>query len=97
MNSQTLTLGAYADEVVKLSAEWTSAGKVRQLWAGDAKLWTNTDEAKWVGWMHITEAQLADIDAIEKIDATGFTDAVVLGMGGSELVSVGCWSKPLAR
>ena len=30
-------------------------GKVRQLWAGDARLWTNADEAKWVGWLDIVD------------------------------------------
>ncbi len=35
------------------------AGKVRRLWARDASLWTGSDEGSWLGWLGITEDQLA--------------------------------------
>ena len=47
------------------------------------------DEDKWVGWLHIVEEELADVDRLqgfaEEIKKRGFTDLVLLGMGGSSL------------
>ena len=52
-------------------------------------MWTGTDEDKWVGWLHIVEEELADVDRLqgfaEEIKKRGFTDLVLLGMGGSSL------------
>src|SRR5262249_22838370 len=31
--------------------DWRVNGKVRRLWAGDASLWTGTDEGSWLGWL----------------------------------------------
>ncbi|MEJ0070565.1 MAG: hypothetical protein WDO24_19745 [Pseudomonadota bacterium] len=68
---------------------WRSTGRIRQLWAGDASLWTGTDESKWIGWLNIVEQELTDIAALqgfaERVKASGFTDIVLLGMGGSSL------------
>ena len=36
---------------------WRNDGNVHRLWANDARLWTGTDEAKWLGWLNIAEAQ----------------------------------------
>ncbi|HWP93298.1 MAG TPA: bifunctional transaldolase/phosoglucose isomerase [Thermodesulfobacteriota bacterium] len=69
--------------------EWQVAGKVRRLWARDASLWTGTDEGKWLGWLGITEDQLAHsrhlIDIAEEVKSAGFSHALLLGMGGSSL------------
>jgi transaldolase/glucose-6-phosphate isomerase len=69
--------------------DWRKGGKVRQLWAGDAKLWTGTDEDKWVGWLGVVDEQLHSIghlqDFAADIERAGFTDALLLGMGGSSL------------
>src|ERR1051325_224897 len=69
--------------------DWRKEGKARRLWAGDASLWTNTDEAKWLGWLNVVDAELKDVGRLESFAAdikrTGFTDAVLLGMGGSSL------------
>ncbi|MGA7251913.1 MAG: bifunctional transaldolase/phosoglucose isomerase, partial [Pseudolabrys sp.] len=68
---------------------WRKKGRIRRLWAGDKSLWTGTDEDKWVGWLHIVEEELADVDRLqgfaEEIKKRGFTDLVLLGMGGSSL------------
>jgi len=40
-------------------ADWRASGKVRRLWQHDATLWTGTDEANWLGWLEITEQQIA--------------------------------------
>jgi transaldolase / glucose-6-phosphate isomerase len=75
---------------VKASLEdWRISGKVRRLWARDASLWTGTDEDRWLGWLGITDDQLAHIDQLRKtaedVKGAGFSHALVLGMGGSSL------------
>jgi transaldolase / glucose-6-phosphate isomerase len=74
------------DEEVEL---WRKDGRIRRLWAGDKTLWTGTDEDKWLGWLDIVEKELADVDRLqgfaEEIKKRGFTDVVLLGMGGSSL------------
>jgi len=68
---------------------WRAGDKVRRLWARDATLWTGTDEASWLGWLGVAGDQLARIDALRElaaeVRAAGFTQALVLGMGGSSL------------
>lgn len=69
--------------------EWRASGKVARLWQGDASLWTGTDEASWLGWLRITEKQLANRENLrrlaEEVKREGFTDILLLGMGGSSL------------
>jgi transaldolase / glucose-6-phosphate isomerase len=68
---------------------WRKEGRIRRLWAGDKPLWTGTDEDKWVGWLHVVAQELADIERLRafasEIKQRGFTDIVLLGMGGSSL------------
>jgi len=68
---------------------WRAGGRIRRLWAGDKSLWAGTDEDKWLGWLHIVEQELADVDRLhgfaEEIKKRGFTAVVLLGMGGSSL------------
>ena len=63
--------------------------KVRRLWARDSTLWSGSDEAKWLGWLDITERQLARLDLFDDFAADvrdeGFTHVLLLGMGGSSL------------
>lgn len=69
--------------------EWRAGGKGRRLWALDASLWTGADEFRWMGWLGIADDQIAHCEPLEKFAAEvrreGFTDALVLGMGGSSL------------
>ena len=69
--------------------DWKAHDKVRRLWARDASLWSNADESKWLGWLGITEEQIANRQRFQQIAeemrAAGFTQAVLLGMGGSSL------------
>jgi len=62
---------------------------VRRLWQHDASLWTGTDEANWLGWLGITDDQIAHNDNLQKVaddaKAGGFSDILLLGMGGSSL------------
>jgi transaldolase/glucose-6-phosphate isomerase len=68
---------------------WRAGGRIRRLWAGDASLWTGTDESQWLGWLNIVEQELADVDSLiafaRDVKQRGFTDLVLLGMGGSSL------------
>jgi transaldolase/glucose-6-phosphate isomerase len=70
-------------------AEWRAEAKVRRLWARDASLWTGRDEAQWLGWLGITNDQLAHIERLGRITDVaryaGFSDVLLLGMGGSSL------------
>jgi transaldolase/glucose-6-phosphate isomerase len=90
IDSQVYTLpDNLHSQVRKAIEDWQINGKVRRLWARDASLWTRSDERNWLGWLGITEDQLAHSQHLTKIaeevrDA-GFSHALLLGMGGSSL------------
>src|SRR5204863_253707 len=90
LNAMTSKLPPDLSEAVKgVLDDWRKEGKARRLWAGDSSLWTNTDEAKWLGWLDVVDAELKDAGRVEafaaEIKSAGFSDAVLLGMGGSSL------------
>jgi transaldolase/glucose-6-phosphate isomerase len=62
---------------------------VRRLCARDASLWTGSDEGRWLGWLGVTDDQLAHIERLQRISqaarSAGFEHALLLGMGGSSL------------
>jgi glucose-6-phosphate isomerase len=70
-------------------ADWQSGDKVRRMWNKEAALWSGNDEAKWLDWLTIVDAQLADDShlrhMVDGVQAGGFQHVVVLGMGGSSL------------
>jgi transaldolase/glucose-6-phosphate isomerase len=78
-----------ATAVKATTADWQSGGKMQRLWQRDAKLWTGSDEANWLGWLDVVEEQIAQHDQLVKlakeIQARGFQDVLLLGMGGSSL------------
>jgi transaldolase/glucose-6-phosphate isomerase len=78
-----------ASEVSDAIVDWTGHDKVRRLWTGDASLWTNDDEGKWLGWLTIVAEQLAKVQTFQnlaaEVRAAGFSHALLLGMGGSSL------------
>ncbi|MEH2471358.1 transaldolase/glucose-6-phosphate isomerase [Nitrobacteraceae bacterium AZCC 2161] len=87
---QKLALGAgIAKSVETGTEEWRAAAKIRRLWQKDKSVWTGSDEDKWLGWLSSPsdeKAKLADYGDFAKwVKSQGFTDAVVLGMGGSSL------------
>ncbi len=69
--------------------DWRVNGKIRRLWAQDASLWTGADESRWLGWLGITQDQLAHIDHLkqlaQQVKELSFSHVVLLGMGGSSL------------
>ena len=89
LNHQALALGAVAEGAKATVEQWRADGSIRRLWHRDKTLWTGADEDRWLGWLRQPEAELAraaDYAAFaEDVRQAGFTDAVVLGMGGSSL------------
>jgi transaldolase/glucose-6-phosphate isomerase len=90
LNRLTYTLPEPLAAAVKETlAEWGAQAKVRRFWVRDASLWTGRDETHWLGWLGITNDQLAHIERLTGIrDAArsaGFSHVLLLGMGGSSL------------
>jgi len=75
-----------ADVAARLTA-WDAEGGTRRLFAGDATLWTGTDESSWIGWLGIVKSELSELKPLLDLqaEARGFTHALLLGMGGSSL------------
>jgi transaldolase / glucose-6-phosphate isomerase len=69
--------------------DWAKNDKVRRLWRADASLWSGADENHWLGWLGITDDQVAHSANLTSLAAevkqAGFKHALLLGMGGSSL------------
>jgi glucose-6-phosphate isomerase len=69
--------------------DWKAGGKMQRLWQRDASLWTGDDEASWLGWLDITEEQIAHAmelrNLAKEVWSAGYKDVLLLGMGGSSL------------
>jgi transaldolase/glucose-6-phosphate isomerase len=88
IDRQELKLGSrIAKAVEKSTEEWRASARIRRLWQHDKSVWTGTDEDKWLGWLNsAASADIADYQDFERrVKGQNFTDAVVLGMGGSSL------------
>ena len=90
INSQSASLPSDLDAAVKKNVnDWRASGKVKRLWQHDASLWTKDDEGNWLGWLGITDDQLAGVGPLKafanEIKSAGFSDILLLGMGGSSL------------
>jgi transaldolase / glucose-6-phosphate isomerase len=90
INSISYTLpGKLSAAVDAALTDWAKNDKVRRLWRADASLWTNADENHWLGWLGITDDQVAHIEHLTSLAAevrqAGFKHALLLGMGGSSL------------
>ena len=79
----------FASALASEAARWEQEGRVGRLWARDASLWTGTVEANWLGWLDIVSIQQSRLSHFRALASHaargGFTDVVVLGMGGSSL------------
>ncbi len=89
LNPQTLSLPRdLEDDLRRLCDQWEQRGNLQRLWSGDASLWTGAGEENWLGWLRIVDQQLGDIARLRALaaDIRGrYTDAILLGMGGSSL------------
>lgn len=66
-----------------------ATAKISRIWAKDSSVWTSHDEDKWLGWLDIVTRELAGLqkyrDLRADIESAGFTDILLMGMGGSSL------------
>ncbi len=88
IDAQRLALGdGIKKSVEKSTEEWRASAKIRRLWHKDKSVWTGDDEDKWLGWLEsAAAADIADYeDFARRVKGQNFSDAVVLGMGGSSL------------
>src|SRR5260221_6941175 len=88
IDKQQLALGDGIRKAVEKSTEdWRASAKIRRLWHKDKSVWSNDDENKWLGWLNSpAAADVADYeDFARRVKGQNFSDAVVLGMGGSSL------------
>ncbi|WP_375158983.1 bifunctional transaldolase/phosoglucose isomerase [Bradyrhizobium sp. RDT46] len=88
LDRQLLSLGdGLGKAVAKSTEEWRASAKIRRLWQRDKSVWTGADEDKWLGWLDSpAKADVADYeDYAGRVKGQKFSDAVVLGMGGSSL------------
>ncbi len=90
LNSLTYTLPDSLN--IELSAamdRWSSEAMIGRIWQKDAAVWTGGDEAGWLGWLDIVDEELGDLqkyrDLTADLAASGFTDVLLMGMGGSSL------------
>jgi transaldolase/glucose-6-phosphate isomerase len=77
------------DAVREYISEWNSDGKVNRIWEKDATVWTGDDEAKWLAWLTIGAEEAAEAAKYHElqsdIEQAGFSDVLLMGMGGSSL------------
>src|SRR6202165_2232711 len=88
LDRQGLKLGNDIDKAVNTATEeWRGSAKIRRIWSRGKTVWTGTDEDKWLGWLTSpASADIADYeDFAQRVKGQNFSDAVVLGMGGSSL------------
>ena len=88
IDRQTLSLGSSLGKAVEATGEdWRVSAKIRRLWQKDKSVWTGSDEDKWLGWLtSVAHADVTDYrDYQQRVKKQNFSDAVVLGMGGSSL------------
>lgn len=86
----TYSLPAMIEEQLRnVSEEWQTDGRIERIWRKDASVWTGSDEDKWLGWLDLIDRELGDLqkytDLREDIVQAGFTDILLMGMGGSSL------------
>lgn len=61
---------------------------VSRLWAGDAKLWTDTDENHWTGWVDPSRQEPVIrryLGQCARLRDNGCVNAILMGMGGAAL------------
>lgn len=90
LNSFSYTPPVAVDRAVKAEIDrWAADNAVGRIWAKDAGVWTRKDESKWLGWLDIVDEELADLQKYHElrddVAAAGFTDILLMGMGGSSL------------
>jgi transaldolase/glucose-6-phosphate isomerase len=84
-------LGTYQDAVAKALAEMAKNQVVRGIWTHDHTVWKRepTEITNRLGWLHTAEVMGENLYRLEELTqavrADGYTQALLLGMGGSSL------------
>lgn len=69
--------------------KWQQENKIGQIWSKDASVWTGENEDKWLDWLDIVSEELSNVQAFrdfyENIKSAGFSNVLLMGMGGSSL------------
>ncbi|MEM6989066.1 MAG: bifunctional transaldolase/phosoglucose isomerase [Myxococcota bacterium] len=82
---------ALADAVGNAQSEWDRGENTKRLWHGDATLWTNSGEERWLAWLDVVDRQRKNVEHFATLTAEmaarGFEHVVVIGMGGSSLAA----------
>lgn len=78
-----------AEAIDATLAAWSQDDRLGRLWNRDSAVWTGSGEERWLGWLDIVDSERSLIAEREALAAAiredGFTDVLLLGMGGSSL------------
>jgi transaldolase/glucose-6-phosphate isomerase len=89
-------LGDSQDDVEAAQQAWHQEGKSRMLWNRKASIFSDADEASWMGWLDLPQAApeiaIGNAALREAIRTHEADTVVVIGMGGSSL-----WPDVLGR
>jgi len=87
----TLRFAALRDSWMAAQTDWDSQHGTARLWAKDPTLWTGGDEAAWLGWLGVADAdpaRLAELqDVVTNVVPASVSGILLLGMGGSSLAA----------
>jgi glucose-6-phosphate isomerase len=94
IDPQSARLGDFQTRVDYALGAMDEQAFVKRLWQRDPSLWKQNQDGEKVilnrlGWMNVVETMLANVSEIEsfakEVKDAGFTQAVLMGMGGSSL------------
>jgi transaldolase/glucose-6-phosphate isomerase len=97
VSPMTVDAAAYQNNInIRLKA-WNAAQVADRIWRSDGTVWVSNTETvaktaeltNRLGWLGLPEEMLAQVETLEtfaaEVKAAGFTEVVLLGMGGSSL------------
>lgn len=90
INSVSYSLPPKIEDATKEQIDlWNSENTIHRIWEKDASVWSNEDEAKWLGWLTIVSEEIGNTSGYHElqkdIEISGFDDVLLMGMGGSSL------------
>lgn len=83
-------LGAYESAVQDQLTQYQEGGIAKRIWARDPSVWSDDPEvqakiANRLGWLSSPREMQGRLEELDCVSAPPYTDAVLLGMGGSSL------------